>query len=395
MKVLIISLIHKPEKNAEGTVIYDSTEKCIRFYNGTEWSSCIPAKENPIDNNIIISCNETEFTGEYIRNVALVTTGTSRATFKVHITNRNKFTPITIVANANDLKLDNGVTVTGVLASTIVINPLQSASITYYLSGTPASDEINYQWNLIDFACAGKFELTKRVIRIGYSGDYSVGGTQGTNFRSQLNNKSYYGPEGIYSEKNISSFSIISAITDINNLTAAQLLEKYDMINVSATTYSEAIMTKLIEYADLGGVLWASTQTGATTTGGNHTNSINIHKAFGGTGTISNKWDSAPILSNSDSINNGVFGDARNITFKGFNATTVVTDTQIPLGARVIGNVSTDPNRVAVYILRDRIVWYYESDMFSNLISLSGAIDNDQERFVHNLFAYMLDQIQD
>jgi len=186
---------------AFGTVMYDSSANCIRYYeqnieNDTseeKWSNCLLSdRENPPSIDYIPL--DPAFTGNYTQNVAM----TSANTFRVAITNTS-FASITVNFARTDLILDgiDGIEVSGVSPATATLNPGQVQLLTYTLTGTPTncgpltgtwrklslqySASTNVRPNIIYNCAAGtwgtitpEYRLTGLVPGESYTGTYSI-----------------------------------------------------------------------------------------------------------------------------------------------------------------------------------------------------------------------------
>lgn len=70
---------------AEGTMMYDTTRKCPRFYNGTAWSECLCDQCNGTTiPTMLADCTKNGLEGTYLNGVAM-----SGAKFTVTLTNNS------------------------------------------------------------------------------------------------------------------------------------------------------------------------------------------------------------------------------------------------------------------------------------------------------------------
>lgn len=54
---------------AEGTIIFDSTEKCVRYFNRTAWSNCLCDSCGPSSSRLALNCSLNGFTGTSIKEL--------------------------------------------------------------------------------------------------------------------------------------------------------------------------------------------------------------------------------------------------------------------------------------------------------------------------------------
>ncbi|MDR4953628.1 hypothetical protein REB14_15725 [Chryseobacterium sp. ES2] len=122
---------------AEGTIMYDSTRKCPRFYNGTVWSECLCDQcSGTTTPTLLADCAENGFEGTYLNGVAL-----SGTKFTVTLTN-NSFSTATFALQTSDLVLrgiSSGITVSSVSPASVTLTAGQTQIVTYTLTGTPVS----------------------------------------------------------------------------------------------------------------------------------------------------------------------------------------------------------------------------------------------------------------
>ncbi|WP_326984972.1 fibrinogen-like YCDxxxxGGGW domain-containing protein [Chryseobacterium sp. MYb264] len=186
---------------AEGTIMYDSTQDCVRLYkkitNGGSpgWSDCLGAGSSSSD-AVTADCRASGngFTGSYKRGTAL----TPDNTFKITIVN-NSFSVVNFSFNTNDLTLSGmgGITVASVNPATVSINGGESAQVTYTLSGTPdGCGTLQGDWVKRSLHCTATasvegsavFDCSKAAWSVAVSPEYKLTGL--------MNGQSY---NGVYS----------------------------------------------------------------------------------------------------------------------------------------------------------------------------------------------------
>jgi hypothetical protein len=148
---------------APGTIMYDSTEDCVRLYkrslNGgpSGWSDCLLSAGN--SSSVVADCNASGngFSGIYKKGTAM----TAANTFKVTV-NNNSFSQATIAFSASDLTLSgiSGVSVASVSPATATLNAGASQVITYTLNGNPTNcGTLSGNWQKITLNCTKTIEV--------------------------------------------------------------------------------------------------------------------------------------------------------------------------------------------------------------------------------------------
>ncbi len=199
---------------AFGTVMYDSSANCIRYYekniqnnvSEARWSNCLLADRENLPSVDYIPVNPA-FTGNYMQNIAM----TSANTFRVAITNTS-FSPISLNFARTDLMLSGveGITVTNVSPTTARLAPGQVQLLTYTLTGTPTNcGSLTGIWKKmsleylakttvkpnITYTCASgtwgntvspEYRLNGLVPGESYTGTYTVSYTGGSEFDCEL-----------------------------------------------------------------------------------------------------------------------------------------------------------------------------------------------------------------
>ncbi|MDR4953629.1 hypothetical protein REB14_15730 [Chryseobacterium sp. ES2] len=136
---------------------------------------------------------------------------------------------------------------------------------------------------------------------------------------------------------------------------------------------------KIKQYIEMGGVAIITLRSNVGTT---------IFNMLGGTGSIASGVVNT--TSTSDMVNNGIFGDARNITVSGTGGSYGrVTAAQLPPNSTILSTMGTDP---AVWIMGNnggRAIFYWDSAAFK--VNITGSdVDTPQEKFIHNTVVNLL-----
>ncbi|WP_150114796.1 hypothetical protein [Chryseobacterium sp. IHB B 17019] len=360
---------------AEGTIIYDSQLKCVKVFDGNQWSNCLCDDCAPTTPPVAVDCSSLGFTGNFQSGTPLF-----GATYQVSITN-NSLSPIgPITYQTSDLVLSgiNGITVTSVSPTSGSLNPGQSQVITYNLSGTPFTDgPLTGSWSKINLSCSSTVNVGLGV-RFAYWSSYSIGSGEQTIFNSQLQNPANYGSSGTYNAA-FTGFSFSNITSTLSTLSVADLLARYDIICTGFGNMPVAEAAKIKAYVDGGGVAIILFDSG-----GNGTNLLN---AFGGTGNLDSGTINA--TTNSNSINNGVFGNTTNITINGAGSYGNITTSQLPPGSTILAELTNSP-KVFISGNDNRAIFFWDEGVFRNTSVNSNIIDTPQERFLHNIMAYAL-----
>ncbi|PTT75120.1 MULTISPECIES: hypothetical protein [unclassified Chryseobacterium] len=357
---------------AEGTMIYDSTMKCVKVFNGTTWSNCLcdACTTTP---TIVADCTASGFQGTYTNGISL--TG---ASFSLTLTN-NSFSTATIGFQTSDLVLSGvgGITVSSVSPATATLNAGQSQIITYNLSGTPASSgTLTGTWSKLSLSCSNSKAVGKTV-RFAYWSTYSIGSTEQAIFNSQLSNTANYGSTGIYSG-NFNGFAFTNITSTLSTLTVANLLSSYDIICTGYSEMTTADAAKIKGFVDGGGVAIILFDSNIGTT---------LFNAFGGAGSVGSGVVTA--TTNSNAINNGIFGNTTNITINGQGTYGVVSTSQLPSGSTIL---ATNGTSAQIFIAgnQNKAIFIWDEGIFRDTSVVGTVVDTPQERFLHNIVAYAL-----
>lgn len=225
------------------------------------------------------------------------------------------------------------------------------------------------------------------MVKVGTWSGYTISDKQA--FRSQLNNTANYGQNGTYNK--VKGFTFTDITSTLSTLSVAQLVAQYDIINTGYSNMSTADAQKIKQYVDAGGVALIFLDAG------NKVGS-NLHQAFGGTGTVGDDTVSPSYAtSTTNAINNGLWGDARNVSLKGYATSGLVNITQLPAGAIQLANNGTKA-RVWITGTNERAIFSWDEGIFDPLdgsTTVSGTdINTSQEKFIHNLMVYALDKLK-
>lgn len=239
----------------------------------------------------------------------------------------------------------------------------------------------------------------KKRVTIGYwaglwDGNlYAIGGTGFPIFNSQLQSRLNYGPHGIYNKVEGIDFQQFET-EQLNAYTGAQLKNFVDVFCIGLK-YNEdldaATIAKIKDFANLGGVVMVMLDAGRNTS---------ALQGFGGIGTVSSGGINAfPITGSTGTT--GVFGTiSNNATIIGAQTTGRVLNTQLASGAELLareGGSVTTPSLTQAGIWMTgpggRVMFFWDEGIFRNS-SISGTfIDADQEKYLHNLMASLLDKL--
>ncbi|PAM95488.1 hypothetical protein B4N84_09470 [Flavobacterium sp. IR1] len=362
---------------AEGTVMYDSKMKCIKFFRNNAWSDCLLEALPPTP--ITADCSSLGFEGTFTDGVAL-----SEAKFKVTITNNSMTSVGPIAFQATDLVLSgiNGVTVSSVSTASHTFTPGESIILTFDLNGTPDSGgTLTGIFSKLTINCSASVVINK-TLRFANFGTYSIGGSNYSAFNSQLQNSSYYGNSRSATYKgNFTGFSFVDITSLLTNFSAQQLIDRYDIISIQVNKLAVANIPKIKQYVDSGGVVFIicnSTSVAATD---------NIFKTFGGKGTIEAGNEKATTTTNG--INKNLFGDATNITINGSGTTTGFKLSDLPTGAIVLAE---DALHAKIFTMGTggKAIFIWDEDLFITSPISGNIIDTAQEEALHNIMAHAL-----
>lgn len=230
----------------EGTMIYNTTKRCIEMYLGTvngihQWS-CLP-DANSIQSQSVIA-TATGFDGAYIGGVTLNTD--NKVKFKLE---NNSFSTInsgfadaiTVTNGTAEVRVSNcqyqyisGGVPTGPLTSCwgtdlVSLQSGQSAMLFYTLTGTPQTGTLQADFNKLGaqtdqstMVGAGNANLQSTTIKYVASLTYS-----GTDFQGKINNGTdkitlripYTNGQGSYSAVNVTKLTALGQNGDANNIT--------------------------------------------------------------------------------------------------------------------------------------------------------------------------------
>lgn len=224
------------------------------------------------------------------------------------------------------------------------------------------------------------------MVRVGYwAGGYTIENKPA--FRSQLDNTANYGQNGTYNK--IRGFTFTDITSTLSTRTVAQLVAQYDIINTGYANMSLTDAQKIKQYVDAGGVALIFLDAGSAV-------GSNLHQVFGGTGTVgSESVQPAYATSTANAINNGVWGDARNVLLKGFASSGLINTSQLPGGAIQLANDGTKA-RVWITGTGGKAIFTWDEGIFSpGDANVTGVdINTPQEKFIHNLMVYALDKLK-
>ncbi|OXA85462.1 hypothetical protein [Flavobacterium hercynium] len=358
---------------AEGTMMYDSQLKCARIFNGTTWSNCL-VDAHP-KSPIVLDCSTPGFVGTYKSSVAL-----SGASLRVTITNNGLTTIGPLNFQNSDLTLTGvtGITVASVSPTSASFNPGQSQVITFNLTGTPVSDGVlTATLSKINLSCTNSVNVDK-LVRLAFHGGHVTGSSSHSVFNSQLQNAANYGSTGTH-RGNFGGFLFIDISSTLSGLSAAQLQSNYDIICIRENGMSSTNTNKIKAFVDGGGVVISLFDSQPI---GNK-----IFTEFGGIG--STQTGGTSFTTNTNSINNGIFGDGTNTIIVGSGGNGCITSNQLPPNSTVLATGNIGPT---VFITGNggRVVFLYDDDIYRSSPISGTIIDTPQERFLHNVMSYAL-----
>lgn len=359
---------------AEGTIIYDSQLKCVKVFNGNQWSNCLCDTCTPTITTIEADCSSLGFTGNFQSGTPL-----SGATYRVSIKNNSSSTIGPLTYSTSDLVLSgiSGITVSSVTPTSASINSGQSQIITYNLTGTPQTNgPLTGSWSKLNLNCSSTINIGHKV-RFAYWSSYALGGGEQSVFNSQLQNPSNYGSSGTYNGT-FTGFEFTNITSTLATLSAADLLARYDIICTGYSNMSVADAAKIKAYVDGGGVAIILFDSKIGTS---------LLNAFGGTGTVGSGTINA--TTNSNSINNGIFGNATNIPIKGRGTRGAITASQLPPGSTILAELTSNP-KVFISGNDGKAIFFWDEGVFRDKSVSGNIIDTPQERFLHNIMAYAL-----
>lgn len=203
----------------------------------------------------------------------------------------------------------------------------------------------------------------------------------GEPFNNQLRDANNYSSFGTY--KKFSRIQITDITSTLGGMTVEDLLANYDMICtgwVGGPGLNATDAAKVKEFVDRGGVALLLLDANSGTP---------LFQAFGGSGNVTS--GALVARSTDDSVNNGIFGDTRDIPLSGAGTAGRVLMNQLPTGSRLLATEATNNAGGWITGTGGRAVFFWDEGLFR--ASVTGPIDTPQERFIHNTIAYLLDNI--
>lgn len=368
---------------AEGTIIYDTAMRCIKYYDGNAWSECLTDSDDEVPNTkITTDCASNGFEGSYITGTPL-----SDAKFSVSITNNSLETVGPLTFQPSDLELTgvNGIIVDSASPTSVSINPGETKRITYSLSGTPSTEGIlTGTWSRLRLNCSNSIPVNdgsrKGGVRFASVNYFSIGRKTQAVFNSQLTNPSNYGQTGTYNK--VDGFAFSDITEHLSDMTTADLQNRYDVVCIGIQQVSVENAAKIKEFVDGGGVaIILMDETQGTT----------LLQAFGGNGSVSKGTIEA--TTNTNTLNNGVFGTGTNVSLLGQGTYGEVTQSQLPPDATVLAEGVDNSAKVFITGAGGRAIFFWDEGVLRNSSNVNGdTIDTQQEIFLHNIMAYALDK---
>ncbi len=158
----------------EGSVYYDTTDKCLKVFNGQDFA-CVGCDNEVYEMSAL--CDETTFEGVYVEGNAF--DANNKITFKVKNTSSTSIGPLDF-DNAVSIASSTGTYTIASVAdySATTLNAGATLSFTYQLSGTPSSTgDINVQFFLANVLCNevitvsnGGAVFEQDLVKLFYSG---------------------------------------------------------------------------------------------------------------------------------------------------------------------------------------------------------------------------------
>ncbi|WP_147474474.1 fibrinogen-like YCDxxxxGGGW domain-containing protein [Chryseobacterium nematophagum] len=184
-----------------GTLMYDSTGDCIRFYKGhinggiSGWSECLGGQSSNPD--ILTDCESTGngFNGSYQFGSVV----DANNTFKVTLTN-NSFVPLSLTFSISDLILMgvSGLTVSSVTPANVSMSPGEIQTITYGLSGTPDQcGVLTGSWQKLNQGCIKTVEVSPIPLFDCSAGEWTLSVTPDYRLEGLRSGHSYTGTYSI------------------------------------------------------------------------------------------------------------------------------------------------------------------------------------------------------
>jgi hypothetical protein len=349
-----------PDPIPTGLIIYNITKNCLEFYNNTMWYNA--CGDNPPVILPKLDCAST------VLNPASIVGGQVYAgTAALSYTDGNgkPYSAASIPSTG----------VTG-LTATIGAGTFAngSGSITFSVKGTPHSNGIaSFSINLGGIVCTLECKVIPNQLRIGGWGSYDIASPQ---FMPGINAK-------VLNINNLGIEGPAPTITYFNpSFTGDVLKEQYEILNVSWSPLSAAQVTNLVDYVNLGGVLYVWCDAGYHT---------NLWNAFGGTGGIGS--GAQYITVNSDPINSGVFGTVPNGTqLSGYgNTYGYIPTTGVPSGSRIFATTANGVGGVIMAGYGGRVVFIWDEGI-NRLVSGGNQVNTITDIWSLNIWAYLIDK---
>ncbi|ASW74225.1 hypothetical protein IQ37_12225 [Chryseobacterium piperi] len=214
--------------------------------------------------------------------------------------------------------------------------------------------------------------------RVAFWSTFSIGSTNFPNFNSQLTSANNYSAFGTY--KNVSGFEFTNVTSTLAGTTVESLLANFDIISTgTGVNMSAADAAKVKEYVDRGGVALIMLDPARGS---------ELLTAFGGNGTVATGTING--TSTTDDVNNGVFGDARDIALTGVATSGRITMSQLPTDNKLLANEATSNARVWITGTNGRAIFFWDEGVFRAPAVAGTVVDTPQELFLHNVMAYAL-----
>jgi hypothetical protein len=271
--------------------------------------------------------------------------------------------------------LGTGTNISNINTNTYTITDLNSTNVHDVYVRSICTNGSTSDWNLI--------LINIQQMRVAYYDDiYSIGGVALDDFNAQLNNPSNYGPSGLYNQ--ISGFTFTSITSTLSSLTTQDLIDNFDIIFVGWLTMSEPDAQKIEQFVASGKQAIVTLDLGP--------GADNIFQAFGHTGSVGLNGDApSSVTTNDPSVFPNTFGLTEGVfQFNGFQALGDVNLDQLPEGSIIEAATETKAGVWLPPNYDNKVVFMWDEGPFR--IGISGAIDTNQEKYAHNIFAHVINK---
>lgn len=361
------------QTNDDGLTIYNTTENCFNYWslNNSEWKSLC-------GNSTVATINSLDCSNS--QNIGNLTSGIAASGVS---------TTINYVGGNggvyNEIKI-NSTGVTG-LTATLSSGTLDNGngSLTFNITGTPsgggtASFAINFGGQ--NCTISRSVILPSINVRVARFGQFTIGDSNFSAFNAQLNSTANYGPSGTY--KNATQFTFTDITTTLATTSGATLKANYDILNIGYLALTTTEAQNLKDFANLGGVVIINLDA----TGVNFTNAMS---AFGNSGSTA--AGNTTVYTTANQLSTYFGSITSGVVLTGADTSGKITLSQLASGSTVFAYDSS--NNAGIWTVggyNGRVIYIWDEGIFRNATAVTGAIDTNQEKFIHNLMAYAIDK---